>query len=40
VDYLAYAEKLGAFATLTKPFRRDELLQLVRRAFDSPETDE
>lgn len=39
VDYLAYAEKLGAFATLTKPFRRDELLQLVRRAFDSPETE-
>jgi DNA-binding NtrC family response regulator len=38
VDYLAYAEKLGAFATLTKPFRRDELLQLVRRAFDAPAT--
>lgn len=34
VDYLAYAEKLGAFATLTKPFRRDELLQVVRQAFD------
>ncbi|HVI89318.1 MAG TPA: response regulator [Dongiaceae bacterium] len=37
VDYLAYAEKLGAFATLTKPFRRDELLQAVHRAFDDPE---
>jgi DNA-binding NtrC family response regulator len=39
VDYLAYAEKLGAFATLTKPFRREELLQLVRRALDTSEAD-
>ena len=39
VDYLEYAEKLGAFATLTKPFRRDELLSIVRRAFDETSTD-
>ncbi|HVJ32520.1 MAG TPA: response regulator [Terriglobia bacterium] len=33
IDYLVYAEKLGAYATLTKPFRRDELLSIVRAAF-------
>lgn len=34
IDYLIYAEKLGAYATLTKPFRRDELLRIVHTAFD------
>lgn len=34
VDYLTYAAKLGAYATLSKPFRRDELLEVVYRAFD------
>jgi CheY-like chemotaxis protein len=28
-DYLDFAAKLGAAATLTKPFRREELLRLV-----------
>lgn len=36
VDYLDYAEKLGAIATLSKPFRRDELLQAVQQAFGEP----
>jgi DNA-binding NtrC family response regulator len=39
VDYLDYAQKLGAYATLTKPFRRDELVSIVRRAFDQPLTE-
>jgi DNA-binding NtrC family response regulator len=39
VDYLEYAEKLGAFATLTKPFRREELLSIVRRAFSETSSD-
>jgi len=39
VDYLEYAEKLGAFATLTKPFRREELLSIVRRAFNEMSRD-
>ena len=39
VDYLEYAEKLGAYATLTKPFRREELLSIVRRAFNDEPTD-
>jgi CheY-like chemotaxis protein len=34
VDYLSFAEKLGAYATLTKPFRRDDLLKAVCQAFD------
>ncbi|HVJ40957.1 MAG TPA: response regulator [Dongiaceae bacterium] len=33
VDYLAYAEKLGAYATLAKPFKREEILRIIRKAF-------
>jgi two-component system chemotaxis response regulator CheY len=34
LDYLDFAGKLGARATLTKPFRRDDLLRAVREVFD------
>jgi CheY-like chemotaxis protein len=33
-DYLDFAAKLGAVATLTKPFRREELLRVVREALN------
>ena len=37
VDYLELAEKLGASATLTKPFRQERLLAAVRKALGEEE---
>jgi len=39
VSYLDYAEKLGAYATLTKPFRREDLLRIVHEAIGDGMTD-
>jgi YesN/AraC family two-component response regulator len=35
VDYLAAAEQLGAIRSMGKPFRREELLAVVRAALGS-----
>jgi DNA-binding NtrC family response regulator len=37
MDYLKLARKFGARATLTKPFMRDEMLDLVREALAEPQ---
>jgi YesN/AraC family two-component response regulator len=38
VDYLRYAELLGAAATLRKPFTPQELLDVLNQLFGSDET--
>lgn len=37
-DYLAAADKLGAYKTLVKPFSSEELLRTLREALDSTAT--
>jgi DNA-binding NtrC family response regulator len=36
MDFLAYAEKLGAHATLAKPFTPDQLIAAVERVLEMP----